>query len=62
MLNELQPDMRELIELVRAVENYDATIVASQLAGRPIEVGTDAQLERERRGMRIAQLRAKWDL
>ena len=36
MLNELQPDMRELLDLVRKVENFDATVAASQMAGKPI--------------------------
>ena len=42
MLNELQPDLRELIELVRQAENYDATMAASALAGTPIAVSADA--------------------
>ena len=42
MLNELQPDLCELIELVRQAENYDATMAASALAGTPIAVGADA--------------------
>jgi len=29
MLNELQPDLRELLNLVRKVENFDATLAAS---------------------------------
>lgn len=33
MLNELQPDLRELIDLVRAVENYDTTMAVAALAG-----------------------------
>lgn len=31
MLNELQPDLRELLDLVRKVENFDATLAASQM-------------------------------
>lgn len=62
MLNELQPDMQELIELIRATENYDATITASHLHGKPIEIGVDAQIERQRKGRRIEQLRSKWNI
>jgi len=29
MLNELQPNLRELLNLVRKVENFDATLAAS---------------------------------
>jgi len=34
MLNELQPDLCELLDLVRKVENFDATMAASQMAGK----------------------------
>lgn len=50
MLNELQPDMRELIDLVHAVENYDTTIAAAALAGAQIPAGADAVAERTRKG------------
>lgn len=62
MLNELQPDMQELIELIRATENHDATIASSQLHGKPIKIGVDAQTERQRKGRRIEQLRSKWNI
>lgn len=62
MLNELQPDLRELIDLVRAAENFDATVSAAMQAGKPISVGEDAQAERRRKGLRIEQLRAKWNI
>ena len=62
MLNELQPDLRELIELVRQAENYDATMAASSLAGTPIAAGADAVAERQRKGQRIEQLRGKWNI
>jgi hypothetical protein len=61
MLNELQPDLRELIDLVRAAENYDATMAAAALAGTPICAGADAVAERQRNGQRIEQLRGKWN-
>lgn len=53
MLNELQPDLRELIDLVRAAENYDATMAAAALAGASIPAGADAVAERQRKGQRI---------
>ena len=62
MLNELQPDLRELIDLVRAAENYDATMAAAALAGTPIAAGAEGIAERERKGQRIAQLRGKWNI
>jgi hypothetical protein len=62
MLNELQPDLRELIDLVRAVENYDATMAAAALAGTPILAGADAVAERTRKCQRIEQLRGKWNI
>jgi hypothetical protein len=62
MLNELQPDLRELIDLVRQAENYDATLAAARLAGRPIELGAGAAEERHRQGLRIDQLRTKWNI
>ncbi|WP_371765588.1 hypothetical protein [Massilia sp.] len=62
MLTELQPDLRELLDLVRAAENYDATLAASQQLGKPIQPGSDSIAERQRKTLRIAQLRAKWDI
>jgi len=59
MLNELQPDLRELFELVRAVENYDTTMASVALACAPIPAGANALKERERKGHRIEQLRGK---
>lgn len=62
MLDQLQPDLRELIDLVRAAENYDATMAAAALAGTPIPAGPDAVAERQRKGQRIEQLRGKWNI
>lgn len=62
MLTELPPDLRELLDLVRTAENYDATLAASRNLGAPIEPAADAIAERERKTRRIAQLRAKWDI
>lgn len=36
MLNELQPDLRRLLDLTRKMENYDATLAAARGAGKPI--------------------------
>ena len=60
MLNELQPDLRELLDLVRKVENFDAKIAASRMAGKPIEPAPDAYEQRQRNEHRIVQLRGKW--
>lgn len=46
MLNELQPDLLELIDLVRAADNYDTTLAAAALASAPIPAGADAVAER----------------
>jgi hypothetical protein len=62
MLNELQPDLRELLNLVREVERYDATLTASRMYGNPIEVGPGADEERHRKENRIQEIRAKWNL
>lgn len=59
MLNELQPDLRELIALVRQTENFDATLAAARLAGKPIPVDAVAEAERQRKGLRIQQLCGK---
>ena len=57
MLNELQPDLRELLDLVRKVENFDATLAASQLAGKPIIPAPEGYEQRSRNEQRSAQLR-----
>jgi hypothetical protein len=60
MLNELQPDLRELLDLVRKVENFDATLAAARMAGQPIEPATDGYEQRRRNEQRIVHLRDKW--
>lgn len=60
MLNELQPDLRELLDLVRKVENFDATVAAARAAGKPIDPTPDAQDARKRNEQRIVYLRDKW--
>lgn len=62
MLNQLQPDLRELLDLVRQAENFDATLAASRQLGKPIEPKPEAYAERERRGARITYLRNKWGI
>ena len=62
MLNELLPDLRDLIDLVRDVERYDATLAASRVYGVPIQVGPGSGEERHRKEMRIQELRAKWNI
>lgn len=52
----------QLIDLVRAVENYDTTMAAAALAGAPIAAGAEAVAERTRKGQRIVQLRGKWNI
>lgn len=62
MLNSIQKDLRELIDLVRVTATYDATLMASHNAGKPIEPQPQAQLEHDRQVQRIRQLREKYDL
>lgn len=52
MLNDLQPELRELLDLVRAAENYDATLAASYQLGKPIQPAAEAVAERERKAQR----------
>lgn len=62
MLNELQPDIRKLLDLVRRMENFDASVAAAALAGKPIEVMESARAERRRMGTEAADLRIKWSI
>ncbi|WP_426211098.1 hypothetical protein [Massilia sp. TWP1-3-3] len=58
MLNNLRPDLCELIDLVRDEAGYRAT-----LAARPdIKPEPSADAEYERKVLRIRQLRERWDL
>lgn len=58
MLNNLRPDMCELLDLVRDEAVYRAT-----LAARPdIMPEPAADAEYQRKVMRIRQLRERWDL
>lgn len=62
MLNEMQPDLREQIDQVRQVANYDTRVAAAVLVGTLIKVGEDASAEHRRKTHRIAHLRGKWDI
>lgn len=42
MLNDIQKDLRELLELVRYVATYDGTLTASQMTSNSIQPGTSA--------------------
>jgi hypothetical protein len=60
MLNELQPDLRKLLDLVRKIENFDATLAAARAAGKPIAPTQPALDERKRMEQEAASLRNKW--
>lgn len=62
MLNELQPDLRKLLDLVRKIENFDATVAAARAAGKPIDPTQSALAERKRMGLEAAHLREKWGI
>ncbi|GEM_PF-4884267 len=54
--------MRELPDLMRKAENFDATLAAARAAGKPIEPEQSAYDERKRVEQRIADLRDKWSI
>jgi len=60
MLNQLQPDLRRLLDLTRKIENFDATLAAASAAGKPIEPGEEAYKERKRMEQESLHLREKW--
>jgi hypothetical protein len=60
MLNYLQCDIRKLLDLVRRMENFDATIAASQAAGKAIQPEQSALDERKRMEREALHLREKW--
>lgn len=55
-----EADLPKLLDLVRKVENFDATLAASHMAGKAIEPTQDAYDQRKRHERRIVQLRDKW--
>ena len=59
MVDQLQPDIRKLITLVRQAEKYDATVAAAQLTGKPVELSAGATDEIRRKGQSVAQLCTK---
>lgn len=61
-LNYLQADIAEMLDLTRKIENYDATLAAMQAAGKPIEPGEAAHVERRQRGERLVYLKDKWGI
>lgn len=60
LLDSLKNEISEMIDLAQKIENYDATVAASQTLGKPIEPADAACVERRRRGARLAELRIKW--
>jgi hypothetical protein len=62
MLNELQPDMRKLLDLARKMENFDATLATARSAGKPIEPAPAALDERKRMELESKHLREKWSI
>lgn len=60
MLNQLQPDVRRLLDLARKMENFDATLAAAREAGKPIEPSEDGYAERRRMDLEAMHLRDKW--
>ncbi|MYM92603.1 hypothetical protein [Duganella vulcania] len=62
MLNQLQPDLRRLLDLTRKMENFDATLAAARTAGKPIDPKQPALDERRRMEQEATHLRAKWDI
>jgi hypothetical protein len=60
MLNELQPDVRKLLDLARKMENFDATLAAARAAGKPIEPAEAALDECKRMELESMHLREKW--
>lgn len=62
MLNNIQNDLRELLDLVREVAGYKATLAASHLHGNSIRPGAQAVSEQGRKVARIVQLKQKYDL
>jgi hypothetical protein len=62
MLNSIQADIREMLDLAKRIENFDATLAAANAAGQPIEPTPDAYDTRKHRERRLLELRSKWDV
>ena len=44
------------------MENFDASVAAAALAGKPIDVMQSALVERRRMALEAADLRSKWSI
>lgn len=62
MLNQLQSDLRRLLELTRKMENFDATLAVARDMGKPIIPDQAALDKHKRMGIEAVELRAKWDI
>ena len=62
MLNNIQNDLRELINLVRESATYDALLFASYSNNDPIIRSQESILERTKKTERITQLINRYDL
>ena len=39
MIDELPPDIRNLLGLTRRIENFDATVIAARMHAEPLDAG-----------------------
>lgn len=62
MLERLVPEMRELLDLVRETERFDAVRNDHMMSGNPINLGQGAVEEYLRKCARIAQIRSHWGI
>lgn len=62
MLNFLQADIREMLDLAKRIENFDATLATASAAGQPIEPTPGAYDARKLNERRLIELRGKWDV
>lgn len=62
MLNDLQSDIRALVDLARKMENFDATLAVYRSAGKPIEPEPAALAETKRMELESKILREKWSI
>lgn len=62
MLNDLQSDIRKLVDLARRMESYGATLAAYRAAGKPIHPEPAAVDERKRMEVDSMHLREKWSI
>ncbi|RYF46548.1 MAG: hypothetical protein EOO38_13900 [Cytophagaceae bacterium] len=62
MLNSIQADIREMLDLAKRIENFDATLAAANVAGQPIEPTPDSYDTRKHHERRLIELRSKWDV